>query len=66
MGKISFFFITRIEAYKTSGHTIDQTLAFFESERGVRSVNQFHKALQEKKPLKRVADAVQDMTSVLS
>ncbi|KAF8267001.1 hypothetical protein EI94DRAFT_1489235, partial [Lactarius quietus] len=46
------FFITRISAHKAAGHTIDQTLAFFESERGVKSVNQFHKALQEAKPQK--------------
>ncbi|KAF8268134.1 hypothetical protein EI94DRAFT_1700470 [Lactarius quietus] len=31
------FFITRISAHKAAGHTIDQTLAFFESERGVRT-----------------------------
>ncbi|KAN0129106.1 hypothetical protein V8E53_013102, partial [Lactarius tabidus] len=47
------FFIARINAHKAAGHTIDQTLAFFESERGVRSVNQFHKALQETRPQKQ-------------
>ncbi|KAF8258786.1 hypothetical protein EI94DRAFT_1512082, partial [Lactarius quietus] len=51
-GQNSIFFITRISAHKAAGHRIDQTLAFFESERGVRSVNQFHKALQEAKPQK--------------
>ncbi|KAH9008641.1 hypothetical protein EDB84DRAFT_1247856, partial [Lactarius hengduanensis] len=46
------FFITRINAHMATGHTIDQTLTFFESERGERSVNQFHKALQGKKSQK--------------
>ncbi|KAH9024837.1 hypothetical protein EDB84DRAFT_1273752, partial [Lactarius hengduanensis] len=54
------FFITRINAHMATGHTIDQTLTFFESERGERSVNQFHKALQGKKSQKRQAtDAIQ-------
>jgi hypothetical protein len=52
------FFITRINVHKATGHTIDQTLAFFESERGGRSVNQFHKALQEKKPQKRENNSI--------
>lgn len=43
------------------GHTIDQTLTYFESERGEKSVNQFHKALQEKKPQKRAIDAIQGL-----
>lgn len=53
------FFIVRINAHKATGHTIDQTLTFFESERGEKSVNQFHKALQGKRPQKwQATDAI--------
>ncbi|KAF8230613.1 hypothetical protein L208DRAFT_1281176 [Tricholoma matsutake] len=54
-----YFFITQINAYRGTGHTIDEAITYFEAEQGDQSVNQFHKSLQEKKPnQKRTIEAV--------
>jgi hypothetical protein len=54
-----YFFITRITTYKDTGHTINEAIAYFEAERGDRTVNHLHKSLQEKKlNRKRAIDIV--------